>query len=61
MGSFKLRPTADRDLQNIYRYSVKEWGSDRAERYIRDIETTFQQLANNVREHGQRRLHQTWH
>ena len=47
MGIVRLRPAADRDLQIIYRYSVKEWGNDRAERYIRDLSTAFQKLANN--------------
>ena len=47
MGIVRLRPAADRDLQNIYRYSVNEWGDDRAERYIRDLNTAFQKLANN--------------
>ena len=47
MGIFRLRPAADRDLQNIFRYSVKEWGNDRAERYIRDLDSAFQKLADN--------------
>lgn len=47
MGIVRLRPAADRDLQNIFRYSVKEWGNDRAERYIRDLNTAFLKLANN--------------
>lgn len=47
MGIFRLRPAADRDLQSIYRYSVTEWGSDRADRYIRDLNIAFQKLADN--------------
>ena len=42
--AFKLRPAADQDLEDIYNYSVSEWGEDRADRYIRDLETTFQKL-----------------
>jgi toxin ParE1/3/4 len=41
----KLRPIADKDLKNIYRYSTEKWGQVRADRYIIDIEKTFQNLA----------------
>lgn len=43
--TFKLRPKADQDLQNIYTYSVEQWGTSRADKYIRDLETAFQKLA----------------
>lgn len=45
--TFKLRPKADKDLEKIYSYSVKEWGAARADQYILDIEKTFQNLADS--------------
>lgn len=45
---FKLRPKAVNDLENIYDYSVQEWGLNRAETYIHDLETTLQNLADNA-------------
>ena len=44
---FKLRPKAITDLEKTYKYSVKKWGNNRADKYIRDIETTFETLADN--------------
>lgn len=41
---FKLRPKADQDLANIYRYSVQEFGVKRAELYIRDLDASFIKL-----------------
>ena len=44
--TFNLRPKAVQDLEEIYSYSVKEWGARHPDRYIRDIEIAFQNLAN---------------
>jgi len=44
---FRLRPKAAKDLENIYEYSDQEFGSTRADRYIRDLDTAFQKLAEN--------------
>lgn len=43
---FRLRPKADKDLENIYDYSFQEFGSARAERYIRDLDDAFHKLAD---------------
>ncbi len=45
--TFKLRRKVDNDLVNIYAFSVQEWGTARAEEYIRDINSVFHQLAGN--------------
>ena len=44
---FQLRPQAENDLEQIYDYSLQEFGDERAEQYIKDLDTTFQKLANN--------------
>lgn len=42
---FRLRPKADKDLEEIYEYSYRAFGSARAERYIRDLSAAFHKLA----------------
>jgi toxin ParE1/3/4 len=42
---FYVRKTADKDLENIFVYSVENFGMERAEKYISDIVTAFQNLA----------------
>ncbi len=44
---FHVRKTADKDLNKIFIYSVENFGIKRAEQYIDDIVTTFQNLAEN--------------
>ena len=44
---FRLRPKTVNDLENIYAYSYKEFGLAKAEQYIHDLSTTFQQLAED--------------
>lgn len=36
-GGFVLSPKAQDDLNQIWDYTLKRWGADQAERYIRDI------------------------
>jgi len=43
---FRLRPEAEHDLEKIYEYSVQEFGPERTERYIRDLNDAFSKLAN---------------
>jgi toxin ParE1/3/4 len=47
--TFRFRKKADEDLANIYIYSYRTWGADRAEEYIRDLNSAFQALADNSR------------
>ncbi len=44
--AFRLRPEAEQDLEKIYEYSVQEFGSERAERYIRELNDAFNKIAN---------------
>ena len=37
MSRFILRPLARKDLRAIWRYSVENWGTAKADAYIRDI------------------------
>jgi toxin ParE1/3/4 len=43
---FRLRPKAEEDLENIYEYSYREFGSARADQYIRDLDAAFHKLAD---------------
>jgi toxin ParE1/3/4 len=43
---FRLRPKAVKDLENIYEYSYQEFGSARADQYIRDLDTAFHKLVD---------------
>jgi len=45
MANFILSPTAKADLENIWDYTAKEWGSAQAEHYTRNIEAACVGLA----------------
>jgi len=47
MARFNLTPRARRDLEDIWNYSVDRWGIDRAEAYLRSIQSAMSQLAAN--------------
>ena len=34
MAEYRLSPAAERDLEEIWKYTRKEWGLEQAERYI---------------------------
>ncbi len=42
-----IKPKAYQDIENIYFYSLKEFGSKRAKKYIQDLNKTFLKLAAN--------------
>lgn len=42
----RIRPKADKDLENIYEYSYQEFGSARADQYIRGLDAAFCKLAD---------------
>lgn len=44
---FYVHEKADSDLEDIFDYSVKQFGLARAEQYIHDIERAFRELAAN--------------
>jgi toxin ParE1/3/4 len=49
MGRFILAARVRSDLSGIWRYSVLNYGTDQAERYIRDIWCAFERAAENPR------------
>jgi toxin ParE1/3/4 len=47
MGRFSLARKVRSDLSEIWHYSAERWGADRADRYIRDIWSTFEKIAES--------------
>lgn len=45
--TYRLYPKAIDDLESIYFYSLREFGSNKADDYIREIEHSFQRITNN--------------
>ncbi|WP_162827171.1 type II toxin-antitoxin system RelE/ParE family toxin [Pseudolabrys taiwanensis] len=45
MARFELSEAADRDLTDIYRYSYRQFGADRADTYLFGLEECFSRLA----------------
>lgn len=45
MADYALTPLARRDLASIFLYSEAEWGTDRADIYLRHLFDVFVQLA----------------
>lgn len=45
MKRYALSQAADADLEHIIADSVKQWGLERAERYILDLHAAFENLA----------------
>jgi toxin ParE1/3/4 len=48
MRAYVLSPAAERDLDDIWDYTVARWGEAQAERYILSIETTVVGLADGT-------------
>lgn len=46
--NIKLRPKAYEDLNNIYQYSLKEFGQTKAAQYIKSLDVTFHKLVNDT-------------
>ena len=44
MSGYALRPRADADLADIWRYTAQEWSVDQADRYYRGIIAALQML-----------------
>jgi toxin ParE1/3/4 len=42
-----LLPKARADLEEIWLYTIDEWGATQAERYLDELEQSFQLLAGN--------------
>lgn len=45
MVSFFLRPEAHSDLEEIWDYTVEKWDEEQAERYLRLINRSFDELS----------------
>jgi toxin ParE1/3/4 len=46
-AEYRLSPAALRDLEDIWLYTLEQWGSEQAHHYIDEITATFEKLANN--------------
>jgi len=49
MSGFLLSPAARHDLAEIWDYTAERWGLEQAERYIRELTTACQDLADQRR------------
>ena len=47
MADCRLTPAAERDLELIWTYTVRQWGLEQANRYIDFLTTAFAELANS--------------
>ena len=45
MAEYRLAPAAERDLENIWRYTQQQWGTEQADRYTEILVQTFAELA----------------
>ena len=45
MSDYVLSPEAISDLQNIYDFTVGEWGEAQAEKYLNEIYAVFERLS----------------
>jgi toxin ParE1/3/4 len=43
----KVKPRAEQDLSRIYKYSKDEFGSEKAEAYLRDLDSFVKKLSQN--------------
>ena len=46
MAEYRLTPAAERDLESIWTYTVRQWGVEQADRYIDFLTAAFVELAN---------------
>jgi len=47
MAEYRLTPAAERDLESIWTYTVRQWGVEQAARYIDFLTTAFAELADS--------------
>lgn len=45
MSSIRLLPAAERDIEEIHAYTVAQWGSSQARRYLRGLQQSLERLA----------------
>ena len=46
-GSFRVTPRAASDLREIARYTLRTWGREQRDAYLRDLDKRFSWLAAN--------------
>ncbi len=44
---YKVRPFADRQLREIYRYTYKNFGETQADKYLLELDAVFEMIADN--------------
>lgn len=47
MAEYRLTPAAERDLESIWNYTVRQWGVEQADRYIDLLTEAFAGLADS--------------
>jgi len=47
MAEYRLSPAAERELEGIWKYTRREWGLERADRYTDLLTAAFQALAES--------------
>lgn len=47
MPIYRLSPSAQKDLEKIWRYTCQEWGIEQAHKYVDELAGTFQLLAGS--------------
>ena len=47
MAEYRLTPAAERDLESIWRHTVRQWSIDQANRYIDLLTAAFAELAES--------------
>jgi toxin ParE1/3/4 len=45
MAEYRLAPAAERDLEEIWRYTARQWGIEQAHRYTDTLTAAFAELA----------------
>lgn len=46
-AEYRLSPSAERDLENIFEYTTKQWGLDQANLYIDRLISVFEELSTS--------------
>jgi len=47
LAEYRLTPAAERDLESIWTFTVREWGVEQADRYIEFLTSAFGELADS--------------
>ena len=49
MAQIRITPAAKAHLLDIWEYTAGQWGQNKADAYLRDVQAVFQRLADNPR------------